>query len=215
MSDNEHEHDPATPPGVTMRRGGTGQQGTEDTPAGTSASVNQLMILINNLQAEMSAMRVSHAEELEQIQHQHDTLAIKISEDTKSTSTKPPVTFDTIEAPKHRSHIELIRASRRKSVVPSKKLKRSDSDPDDSSDEETPEVLKVKEHKPIIDGRPLTVRSTPLDIQSCTTVRLYDQKDRASLTGEAKQAFIDAATGHVLTKNNKLRYLPDEMLCAG
>ena len=93
MSDNEHEHDPATPPGVTMRRGGTGQQGTEDTPAGTSASVNQLMILANNLQAEMSAMRVSHAEELEQIQHQHDTLAIKISEDTESTSTVAFIRF--------------------------------------------------------------------------------------------------------------------------
>ena len=53
--------------------------------------------------------------------------------DTSSTATKPPVAFDAIEAPKHRSQIELIRASRWKSVVPNKKLKRSDSDSDDSS----------------------------------------------------------------------------------
>ena len=74
MSDNEHEHDPATPPGITMRRGGTGQQGTEDTPAGANASLNQLMTLMNELQAEMSALRMSHAEEIEQVQHQQDLI---------------------------------------------------------------------------------------------------------------------------------------------
>ena len=72
MSDPEDGHDPSTPPGITMRRGTTGQQGTEETPAGTSTSVNQLMTLMNELQAEMSALRVSHAEEIEQIRHQHD-----------------------------------------------------------------------------------------------------------------------------------------------
>ena len=71
MSDNDEEHDPGTPLNITMRRGGTGQQGTEDTPAGTNASLNQLMILMNELQAEMSALCISHAEEIEQIRHQH------------------------------------------------------------------------------------------------------------------------------------------------
>ena len=98
MSDNEDGLDPSAPPGITMRRGTTGQQGTEDTPAGSSATVNQLMILINNLQRELSTLRVSHAEELEQIRHQHDTLAIKISEDATPTASEPPVTFGTIES---------------------------------------------------------------------------------------------------------------------
>ena len=98
MSNNEDGLDPSAPPGITMRRGTTGQQGTEDTPAGSSASVNQLMILINNLQREMSTLRVSHAQELEQIRHQHDTLAIKISEDATPTASEPPVTFGTIES---------------------------------------------------------------------------------------------------------------------
>ena len=89
MSDNEDGLDPSTPPGITMRRGSAGQQGTEDTPAGSSATVNQLMILINNLQSELSTLRVRHAEEIEQIRHQHDTLAIKIAEDATPTAPKP------------------------------------------------------------------------------------------------------------------------------
>ena len=86
------------------------------------------------------------------------------------TCTILPAAFDTIEAPKHRSHIELIRASRHKSVVPSKKFKSSHgSDSDDSSDEDVPEVVEAQANKPIIDGRPLKMRSAPLDIKSHTS----------------------------------------------
>ena len=50
------------------------------------------------------------------------------------------------------------------------------------------------------------MRSSPLDIKAHATVRLHGQKDWSSLTGEAKQAFIDAATGYVLYCQPQLNF---------
>ena len=106
FASHQHEHrtdpnNPATPTHVTMHRGGTGQQGIEGTPAGPSASANQLMTLMNELRAEMASLLLGHAEELEEIRHQHETLVTKVAQDTSQVPNKPPVAFDTIKAPKH------------------------------------------------------------------------------------------------------------------
>ena len=78
----------------------------------------------------MTVLRLNHAEELEEIRHQHELPAEKMAQDKSQVTpkSKSPVAFDGIEAPKHRSHVELIRASRRKSVVPGVKIKSHHAD---------------------------------------------------------------------------------------
>ena len=55
-----------------------------------------------------------------------------------------------------------------------------------------------------IDGRTLTLKQSPNDKDSFTSPRLWDKEARAGLNAEEKKAFVDSATGYVLSKSSKL-----------
>ena len=55
-----------------------------------------------------------------------------------------------------------------------------------------------------IDGRPLTIKSTPTDVHCLQPVRTWNKLERKDLDSETKQLFVKSATGYVLTKSNKL-----------
>ena len=57
---------------------------------------------------------------------------------------------------------------------------------------------------PIIDGRPLQIASDGRSEVEFAPVRLWDKVDRENLPGDIRQAFVKAATGFVLPKNDKL-----------
>ena len=57
---------------------------------------------------------------------------------------------------------------------------------------------------PLIDGRVLTVSARGREPTDFAPVRLWDKEDRIHLPGDIRQAFVKAATGYVLPKNNKL-----------
>jgi hypothetical protein len=55
-----------------------------------------------------------------------------------------------------------------------------------------------------IDGRPLTIKSTPTDVNCLQPVLTWNKLNRKNLDSETKQLFVKSATGYVLTKSNKL-----------
>ena len=59
----------------------------------------------------------------------------------------------------------------------------------------------------VIDGRKVELSTMPADKDSFVVARLYDKTKRDKLDTEARQAFVDAATGYILPKKDKLRTL--------
>jgi hypothetical protein len=63
----------------------------------------------------------------------------------------------------------------------------------------------VKHFKTVtIDGRPLTIKSIPTDVNCLQPVHTWNKLDCKNLDSETKQLFVKSATGYVLTKSNKL-----------
>lgn len=58
-----------------------------------------------------------------------------------------------------------------------------------------------------IDGRPMTLATSPADKATFVVPRLWDKTSRDQLDPEQKQIFVKAATGYVLNKTNKLSVL--------
>lgn len=59
----------------------------------------------------------------------------------------------------------------------------------------------------IINQNRLKVRSAPITSRNHTTIKLWKKEDRAQLPADIRQVFVKAATGYVLSKNNKLNYV--------
>ena len=59
----------------------------------------------------------------------------------------------------------------------------------------------------VIDGRPMTLSQVPAKKDEFVVARLYDKTKRDDLDPEARQAFVDGATGAVLARKNRLRTL--------
>jgi hypothetical protein len=64
----------------------------------------------------------------------------------------------------------------------------------------------VKQFKTVtIDGRPLTIKSTPTDVNCLQPVLCtWNKLDCKDLDSKTKQLFVKSATGYVLTRSNKL-----------
>ena len=136
MSGNPGDDPPTPVSGVRMTRGSSILEEDAQPVLEEGASVQELLV----------AMRSPH-EEAENLRTEHDDLKdkVKTEEDTVvDPSQVRPQVFETIDAPKHRSHVEFVKAARRKSIAP--KTKRSDSDLDqsDSEDDSVTKIVKVQ-----------------------------------------------------------------------